>query len=235
MRGSDTAKAAGLAGAMIANNALALAATVVFARLIGDYGSLAALVAYLLVLTGAGQAMQGATAREGVLGHLGVGEGLLATLRSWTRSMAAFTVVVTVLSIILRQPIADLVGVKEHAWAAAAGLPAGCVYLQLSLLRGALQGVGDYKAVGLSLIGEQAARLVFGTVLAVVGLHLAGAYLGSLVAYVLMAAYCEVELRRRVLTRVGVPAGDGAATRAFRAALGLWPHVRRAWVPIAGL
>jgi O-antigen/teichoic acid export membrane protein len=235
MRGSDTAKAAGLAGAMIANNALALAATVVFARLIGDYGSLAALVAYLLILTVAGQAMQVATAREGVLGHLGVGDRLLATLMSWTRSMAAFTAIVTVISIVLRQPIADLVGVKQHAWAAAAGLPAGCVYLQLSLLRGALQGVGDYKAVGLSLIGEQAARLVFGTLLAVVGLHLAGAYLGSLVAYVLMAGYCAVELRRRAIAGVKAHVGDGAARRALRAALGLWTHVRRAWVPIAGL
>jgi O-antigen/teichoic acid export membrane protein len=235
MRGSDTAKAAGLAGAMIANNALALAATVVFARIIGDYGSLAALIAYLLILTVAGQAMQVATAREGVLGHLGVGEGLLATVRSWTRSMAVFTAVITVVSIILRQPIANLVGVKQHAWAAAAGLPAGCIYLQLSLLRGALQGVGDYKAVGLSLIGEQAARLVFGTVLAVIGLHLAGAYLGSLVAYVVMAAYCTVELRRRVLGPVESSARQGAAARTMRAALGLWTHVRHAWVPIAGL
>jgi O-antigen/teichoic acid export membrane protein len=235
MRGSDTAKAAGLAGAMIANNALALAATVVFARLIGDYGSLAALVAYLLILTVAGQAMQVATAREGVLGHLGVGEALVTTLRSWTRSMAVLTVVVTVISIVLRQPIADLVGVKQHAWAAAAGLPAGCIYLELSLLRGALQGVGDYKSVGLSLIGEQAARLVFGTVLAVVGLNLGGAYLGSLVAYVLMAAYCGVELRRRALPRAGLDTAEGTSKRALHAALGLWAHVRQAWVPIAGL
>ena len=112
MRGSDTAKAAGLAGAMIANNALALVATVVFARLIGDYGSLAALIAYLLILTVAGQAMQVATAREGVLGHLGVGRDLLATLKSWTWSMVIFTAVITALSIVFRQPIANLVGVK---------------------------------------------------------------------------------------------------------------------------
>ena len=111
MRGSDTAKVAGLAGAMIANNALALAATVIFARLIGDYGSLAALVAYLLILTVVGQAMQVATAREGVVGRLGSGEGLLATLRSWTRTMVLFTILVTACSILLRQPIADLVGV----------------------------------------------------------------------------------------------------------------------------
>ncbi len=220
---------------MIANNALALVATVIFARLIGDYGSLAALLAYLLILTVVGQAMQVATARDGVLGQLGVGEGLLATLRSWTWSMAAFTVLVTVVSILLRQPIANLVGVKHFSWAAAAGIPAACVYLEVSLLRGALQGVGDYKAVGLSLIGEQGARLVFGTVLAVVGLGVAGAYLGSLVAYVLMSAYCARVLVKRVRGTTAVPATEALPTRAARAARGLWTHVRRAWVPIAGL
>lgn len=220
---------------MIVNNGLALVATVIFARLIGDYGALAALLAYLLILTVVGQAMQVATAREGVLGHLGVGEGLLTTLRGWTWAMAAFTVVVTIVSILLRQPIANLVGVKHFAWAAAAGIPAACVYLEVSLLRGALQGVGDYKSVGLSLIGEQGARLVFGTILAVVGLGVAGAYLGSLIAYVLMSAYCAWELIKAVRGRTAVLATVGLPTRATRAALGLWTHVRHAWVPIAGL
>jgi hypothetical protein len=94
LRGSDTAKAGGLAGAMIANNVLALISTVVFARLLTDYGSLAALISYFLILSVAGQALQIATAREGVLGHLGVGPGLIATLRRWTRSMLVFTAVV---------------------------------------------------------------------------------------------------------------------------------------------
>ena len=79
LRGSDTAKAAGLAGAMIANNVIALGSTFVFARELDDYGSLGALISYLLILAVVGQAMQVATAREGVLGHLGVGEDLLAT------------------------------------------------------------------------------------------------------------------------------------------------------------
>ena len=58
---------------MIANNLTALVATVVFARELphDNYGSLAALISYLLILLVAGQAMQVATAREGVLGHLG--------------------------------------------------------------------------------------------------------------------------------------------------------------------
>ena len=48
--GSDTAKAAGLAGAMVANNVIALGSVIVFSRLLTDYGSLAALVSYFLIL-----------------------------------------------------------------------------------------------------------------------------------------------------------------------------------------
>ena len=63
---------------MIGNNIIALVSTVVFSRLLNDnqgggYGSLAALVSYFLILSVVGQAMQVATAREGVLGRLGVG------------------------------------------------------------------------------------------------------------------------------------------------------------------
>jgi O-antigen/teichoic acid export membrane protein len=227
LRTSDTAKAAGLAGAMIANNVVALGSTFVFARLIGDYGSLAALVGYLIILTVPGQAMQVATAREGVLGHLGSGEGLIATLTSWTKAMMVVTALLTVVSIALRHPIADLVGVKQHAWAAAAGLPAAGVYLEVSLLRGALQGVGDYRSVGVSLVAEQVARLLLGTALALAGLDLAGAYLGSLLSYIAMTVYCAFQLHAQLTgkSRAGIAS----------AALSLWSHVKRAWAPIIGL
>ena len=80
--------------------------------------------------------------------------------------MLVFTLVLTVLSILFRHPIAEAVGVKKDSWAAAIGLPAGCLWLELSILRGALQGVGDYKSVGISLVAEQATRLVVGATLA---------------------------------------------------------------------
>ena len=148
LRGSETAKAAGLAGAMIANNVIALMSTVVFARLLSDYGSLAALISYFLILSVVGQALQVATAREGVLGHLGVGASLAATVRRWTVHLLMLTAGVTVISILLRAPIASAVGVKNDQWAAAIGLPAAVLWLELSILRGVLQGVGDYQAVG---------------------------------------------------------------------------------------
>jgi O-antigen/teichoic acid export membrane protein len=232
LRGSDTGKAAGLAGAMIINNVIALAISVIFARLVNDYGSLAALISYLVILTVVGQAMQVATARESVLGHLGEGEALLGTLERWARSMFLFTIAATVVSILVRQPIADLVGVKRYGWPAAAGIPAACVYLWLCILRGALQGNGDYRSLGISLIGEQSARLVAGVILAEIGLGLGGAYLGSLIAYVAMAGYCTVMLYRDV-------AGEGYARwrlhSAAAGAFGLGRHVRSAAVPIIAL
>jgi O-antigen/teichoic acid export membrane protein len=238
LRGSDTAKAGGLAGAMIANNVLALISTVVFARLLTDYGSLAALISYFLILSVAGQALQIATAREGVLGHLGVGPGLIATLRRWTRSMLVFTAVVTVLSVALQSPIASLVGVHQ-TWATAIGLPAGCLWLEVSILRGALQGVGDYKSVGLSLIGEQAVRLIAGAALAGIGLAIAGdglgitgAYLGTPLSFIAVGAYCAIHLRRYAAAH---PPAAGADAAPSVAAFSLWTHVKRAWAPIVGL
>jgi O-antigen/teichoic acid export membrane protein len=229
LRGSDTAKAAGLALAMIANNVIALGSTIVFARLLTDYASLAALVSYFLILSVVGYAIQVATAREGVLGHLGVGAGLTATLKRWTWSLLVFTVAATVVSILLRDPIAQAVGVPKDQWGAAIGIPAGCLWIELSFLRGALQGVGDYKSVGISLIGEQGVRLITGAALAAAGLGVTGAYLGTPISFIVMGIYCALQLRRYVERT------SGARPVAPRAAVGLWSHVRGAWAPIAGL
>jgi O-antigen/teichoic acid export membrane protein len=232
LRGSDTGKAAGLAGAMIANNVIALVTSVAFARLLTDYGALAALISYLTILGVFGQALQVATAREGVLGHLGEGEELLTTLERWAKTLALFTLLATVVSILLRQPIADLVGVKHQGWAAAAGIPAGCVYLAVCTLRGALQGIGDYKSVGISLVGEQGARLIAGSVLAEAGLGIGGAYIGSLIAYVAMTAYCASRLYRQL---AGPSHRRWRVRGAATGALGFGRHVWAAIIPITAL
>ena len=232
LRGSETAKAAGLAGAMIANNVIALASTVVFARLLSDYGSLAALISYFLILSVVGQALQVATAREGVLGHLGVGAALADTVRRWTVHLMMLTAGVTVVSVLLRAPIASAVGVKHDQWAAAIGLPAGMLWLELSILRGVLQGVGDYKGVGVSLVSEQAARLVTGAALAGAGLGVTGAYLGTPLSFIAVGVWCMIRLRKHIEARAEGPPG---AVTAPPPALSLWSHVKRAWAPIAGL
>jgi O-antigen/teichoic acid export membrane protein len=224
LRGSDTAKAAGLAGAMVANNVIALGSVIVFSRELTDYGSLAALVSYFLILAVVGYAMQLATAREAVLGHLGTERAMATTIRSWTRSILIFTVGMSVISILLRHPIASAVGVKQD-WAAALGIPAGCLYVLLCIMRGFLQGLGDYKAVGLSLIGEQASRLAIGGVLAGVGLGVTGAYIGTPLSFIAMIFYCGVLLRRHL----------GPPEPQRRARIGLWAHVASAWAAIAAL
>ena len=234
LRNSETAKAGGLAIAMIINNVIALGSTIVFARLLSDYSALAALISYYLILGVVGQAMQVATAREAVLGNLGVGDGLISTIRRWTRSMVWVTLALTVVSVLLRVPIASAVGVKQYQWAAAVGIPAGCLWLELSILRGALQGVGDYKSVGISLIGEQGSRLITGAALAVVGLGVTGAYLGTPLSFVIMGLYCAWMLRRATAAAQALP-GAAPAHPASQAEFGLWSHVKRAWVPIAAL
>ncbi|HEX3616203.1 MAG TPA: hypothetical protein VHU61_06680 [Solirubrobacteraceae bacterium] len=217
---------------MIANNLLALGSSVVFARLLTNYGKLAALISYLVILTVVGQAVQVATAREGVLGHLGTGEELLATLERWARALAVFTLLATLVSILARQPIADAVGVPHQSWATAAGIPAGCLYLGLCTLRGSLQGIGDYRTVGLSLVGEQGARLVSGAILAAAGLGVGGAYLGSLISYIAMSSYCAFVIYRRV---AGPAYPRWRLRNAASGALSFGRHVWTAAVPITAL
>jgi O-antigen/teichoic acid export membrane protein len=238
LAGSEMGKAVGLAGAMIANNVIALGATIVFARLLSDshgggYGSLAALVSYFLILSVFGQALQVATAREGVLGHLGVGAELVATTRRWSRSLLAFTVLLGVVSVLARVPIADAVGVRHDQWAAALGLPAAGLWLWLSTLAGTLQGIGEYRDVSISLIGQQAVRLPVGALLAAAGLGVFGAFAGSSVAFLAMGTWCLWRIRRHgeaAEAALAVPRSqaDPAAPR-------LIVHLRRAWAPIIGL
>ena len=82
---SATLKAVGMAAATMANNALAVVFTVLFARLLGaeDYGSLAALVSTFVILAVPGSALQVAVAREVALGRMAVAE----TLAVWRRRL----------------------------------------------------------------------------------------------------------------------------------------------------
>ena len=166
LRESDAAKAAGLAVAALATNVLALVFTVVFARLLGadDYGSLAALLSTYLIISVPGSAMQVSVARETALGRLGRDGALAATVGHWLARIALITVALAIAGVLLREPLADAIGVPEE-WAAAAVPVTGCVWLFLCVLRGVLTGLHEYRTVGLSLIGEATGRLIFGGIL----------------------------------------------------------------------
>jgi glycosyltransferase involved in cell wall biosynthesis/O-antigen/teichoic acid export membrane protein len=228
LAGSDTGTAAGLAGATLANNVIQLAFTVAITRILGvdGYGALAALVSAFLVLLVGGQSVQAAAAREAALGRLGDHGELRGTLRRWTLSLTALTAAAAGVGIALREPIAALVGVPEHPWAAAAILPTGGLWLLLSLQRGALQGLHAFRPVGLSLIAEAASRLGLGLALGLAGAGVTGVFLATPLCFAATSAGLGIVLARRL-----GPArrAAGAAARSLRSL------ATDGWVPIVGL
>jgi O-antigen/teichoic acid export membrane protein len=226
LAGSDTARAAGLAGAMIATNFIALILTVVFGRILGTkgYGSVSAMLSTFLILSVLGQAMQLATARAGALGELGQGPVLLATIERWARGLIIVTVTVAIVAALGRGVMATIIGVNQE-WGAAATLPAGTIWLLLCVQRGALQAIGDYRTVGASMVVEQVGRLIFGAGLAFAGLGPTGAFLGTPLAMVAVGLGLTMLLRRELAD----PAARATHSRGLRA------HLTLAWAPILGL
>jgi glycosyltransferase involved in cell wall biosynthesis/O-antigen/teichoic acid export membrane protein len=224
---SDTGRAAGLAGAVMAANVLALVFTVVFARILGSdgYGSLARLMATFLILAVLGSALQLTVAREvsqAIARHAGQpGAGI----RRWLRHVIAASVPVTVAAVLLREPLAELIHV-DQTWAVAATIPTGCAWLVLSIERGALQGFQSYKLVGSSIIGEATGRLLFGTLLVAFGADVTGAFLGTGLSIVAMAVVLGWPLHARLARD---ERGRPAEMRSLRDLLG------RAWAPVAAL
>jgi O-antigen/teichoic acid export membrane protein len=137
-------------------------------------------------------------------------------------------VVLGVFGALIRQPLADLLGVSEHPWAVA-GLPAtGALWLLLSLQRGVMQGLSMYGPVGISIIGEALGRIVCALVLFGIGAGVTGAYLGNPLAFVLMALW----LSRVLARRLGPADAESDPTHPTRPLLGL---VGDNWIPIIGL
>jgi O-antigen/teichoic acid export membrane protein len=220
----DTGRALGLASAAMATNVIGLVVTVLFARLLGGhgYGSLAALVAAFLILALPGQALQVAAARQ--VSSEG-GEGWRPAFRRWMRDLAVAAIALAGVGVLLRHPIADLIGVKEE-WGAAAVLPSACIWLVLCIERGVLQGLGQYRLVGLSLVGEATSRLVTGAVLILAGLGPAGGFAGTGLSVITMSLVLWRPLHGAL---VGAHEVAGAAVRRLR------DLVRRALVPLLAL
>jgi glycosyltransferase involved in cell wall biosynthesis/O-antigen/teichoic acid export membrane protein len=226
LRRSETAKAAGMALATLAANAIAVVFTVLFARLlgVGDYGALGALISTFTILAVAGSALQVAVARETALGHLGGPEAVGATMRRWLAQLAVAGIALTAGSVVLREAVADVVAVPEHPWAAAALIPTGVLWLMLSVLRGAFQGVHRYVPVAQSIVLEALGRLVLGATLVAAGAGITGAYLGTPLSMIVAVGVLFVLLRRTL------PAGGTEReTRTLRSL------VAGGWAPILGL
>jgi O-antigen/teichoic acid export membrane protein len=227
MTGSDTGRAAELGIAAMVGNVVALAFTLVFTRVLGQsgYGSLGALISTFLLLTVAGYALQTTVARE-VSGAIAAGDPDAGRgVRRWLQRLVLLAVGMAVVGVLARKPLAAAIGVEDVPWGAAATLPAGALWLVLSVERGALLGFQRYRLVGVSLVAEQSARLVFGVVLAVAGLDVAGAFVGTPLALAAVAAVLWVPLHRQV---AGAPDAELPGHR-------LRDLARRAWAPICAL
>ena len=196
---SPTAAAAGLAAATMAANLIAVVFTVTFTRLLGasDYGSLAALLNLSVILFVPGSALQVAVARAGTLGELGAAGELSATLRRWTLRVLAVLAVVALVSALARAPLAVALDVEQE-WAAAAVPVTAVLWSLLSLQRGLLQAAREYRTVGVSIVLEALGRLAVGAVLVGAGLGVAGAYVGTLASFVVVAVVLDALLRRRL-------------------------------------
>ncbi|HYM56407.1 MAG TPA: hypothetical protein VES79_00445 [Solirubrobacteraceae bacterium] len=170
-----------MAAAQITSNVIALAFTVIFARILGasGYGSLAVLVSAFIILMVPGSALQIAVAREVSRAFAGHGTDAGAGVRQWLKRLALGTLIVAVLAIPLRDLIAGIVNVDE-VWGVAAVPVTGMLWAMLSVERGALQGFASYRVVGLT-----------------------GAFLGNALALVAVGAALAVPLHRRLPPSVG--------------------------------
>jgi glycosyltransferase involved in cell wall biosynthesis/O-antigen/teichoic acid export membrane protein len=224
---SDTGRAAGLAGAVIAGNVIALVFTVAFARLLGTsgYGTLGALISTFIILQVPGSALQISVAREVsraiAAGDPNPGAGVVRLLRQ----LLGFAVAITAIGFLARDWIAAAIGVDVE-WAAAATLPTGCLWLLLSVERGALQGFQRYRTVALSLVGEGAARLVFGLSFYTIGAGVTGAFLGSAASIATVALAIAFPLREELARAAGALGAPAHWVRDM---------VARTWAPATGL
>lgn len=214
----DLGRAGGMAAAVIAGNVIALAFTIVFARLLGasGYGDLAALLSAFIILMVPGSALQIAVARD--IGASGPDGG--AGVRHWLSRLLVGTAIVAALAVPLRGTLGAMLNV-DHLWAAAAVPVCALLWMVISVERGALQGYQRYRLVATSIVGEALARIAFGLALVLAGLDVTGAFLATPLSLVAVAALLAAPLARQLpAERERRPLGDLLAG---------------AWIPVVGL
>lgn len=223
--GSDTGKAAGLAGASLANNAIALVFTVAITRMLGsdDYGALAALVSAFLILYVVGQSIQAAAARETALASLGDAAALRRTVEGWERTLLGAAVVLIAAGILLRSPLAAVCGTQEHEWGAAALPVTGASWMLVCLQRGVLQGLHSFRPVAVSIVWEAVARLVLGVSLGAAA-GVSGAFIATPLAFGAVSLGMALTLRGRL-----APGDSVTAARTLRSL------ISKGWLPVVGL
>jgi glycosyltransferase involved in cell wall biosynthesis len=169
--GSHRPDAALLAGAVVVQNALWLVLMLLLAQLLGadTSGSLMALAWGLLLLSLPGAYLQFTVGNE-MRTTLASGlEACFQALRRWSLRLLVLAASVAALLSVLHIPLARDVGLTPVAWFAAVALPVGCLWLLLSLQRGALEAARHRRLLVRSLVWEAAGRLALVTVALVGG------------------------------------------------------------------
>ena len=200
---SETGQAAGMGVAVAISGLVSLIFSVVFVRLLGsaDFGSLASLLSAWLILAIPGTALQTAVAREvSAAAADGQERELMTSVRGWVRTAALGSLAVTALAVLLRHQVADVLGVPEE-WGAASTVPAAALWMLVSIQRGALQGVREYRTVGVSILCEAGGRLGLGLLFVALGGGVTGAFLGHAAAMLVIALFLERLIERRVEER----------------------------------
>ncbi len=222
-RRSESMRAAAMGIANTVSVGVQLVFTVVFARVLGDdYGSLGRLVSFFLILAVPGLAFQAAVAREVAVKGLGTGPELAAAYRAWLLRLGVMVAVVTVVSILLRDQLGELLSVSE-TWAAALAVGSAALWGLVCLQRGILQGLQWYGALGWSIVVEAFGRLILSILLVVAGMGVSGAFLGTPLSIIGTLVALHVVMSRRF------GPGNGEVGEKLRALL------VRSWVPMVSM
>lgn len=193
--------------AAVVDGLLALAFTLVFARVLGPggYGSLAALVSVFLIGSLVGSALQMTVARRLASARPDPVWSIQASAAHWLRCFSLAAVVALIVCVLARDVLAGVMGVREP-WAAAIIVPAAVLDMAISTQRGLLLGRGAYRLAAASALIVPAGWLLFGMGLAEAGLGLTG-----IVAGIGATEICGVLLLRALVRRlpekeIGAPA-----------------------------
>jgi O-antigen/teichoic acid export membrane protein len=156
---------------------------------------MSALISTYIILMVPGAALQTTVAREISAAFAAGDPSAGAGVRKWLERLVVVALVASAASVLLRDVLASIIGVGDVPWGAAATIPSGCLWLIVSIQRGALQGFHRYRAVSVSWVGEQVARFVFA--LALVGpAGVTGAFLGTPLALAAVALLMLIPLGR---------------------------------------
>jgi glycosyltransferase involved in cell wall biosynthesis len=194
--------AALMAGAVIGQNILWLVLTLLLARVLGadTSGGLEALAWGLLLFSLPGAYLQFMVGREFRTTLASGVEACFQALRRWSRRLLLLAVTVAAALSLLHVPLARDAGLTPVAWLAAVALPAGCLWLVLSLQRGALEAARRPRLLVRSLVWEAVGRLVLVTIALASGVSAPLLLVAAALPALATAAGLNVAVRRALVT-----------------------------------